>query len=818
MSQEKPHKIQILLIEDNPIDIDLIDAMLTQGMTQPYDFVSQNTLANALALLGQKPFDLIITDLNLPDSQGLDTFTKLHNHSSTVPIIVLTGIDDKNVAVESVQSGAQDFIEKGELTGSQLVQSILYSISRKRAEGQSGLYQKFAHMAGYGYCTTHEDGRIVSMNQTLLGMLDFAEGQTEAFGSILDFYSENQKNQISQQLIPDVLESGQWVGELVLTSKKGVLIPSVQNIVLIQDNREESTLIGWLIIDMTASQKAAEHIHKLSLAVEQSPGGILIIDLMGTIEYINPKFESISGYSREDLMGKDMRVLLPVPDSQKQFDDMWKSIDRQKPWSGEMCNRKKDGSFYWENCTVNPIKNPNEVITHFLIVKEDISVRKEYEQQLLHQAFYDSLTGLPNRVLALDRITQTLKRADRAMKPFAIMFIDLDGFKKVNDTLGHPAGDALLIEAAKRLIGVVRKTDTVARLGGDEFLILLPELLDDKYSTYIARRLLDAFAAPFKIEGQDIFVTASIGISIFPDDGNDPDLLLKNSDVAMYKAKQEERNTFRYFKKEMNVKAIDRMNMEAELRHAIQHGGLFVVYQPIIDIHAHKIVSSEALIRWQHPTRGEIPPSDFIPLAEDTGLIVPLGDWVFEEATRQLKSWHENLDRQLKISINISAQQFNKTLYLEEILGLLDRVKLAPYNVQLEITESLLIKQNLKIRNMIRAMNKIGLMLAIDDFGTGYSSLNYIQNYTFNTIKIDRSFIAGVNMEDKKGEQSALSVAILSMAHSLGLKVVAEGVETEEQLRFLKMHSCDYVQGYFFSKPLGANEFVEYYKMFGDPV
>ncbi|MCD4780056.1 MAG: EAL domain-containing protein [Candidatus Omnitrophica bacterium] len=818
MNQKNPQKIRILLIEDNPVDVDLIDAMLTQGMTQSYDFISKNTLDGALALLEKRPFDLIITDLNLPDGQGLDTFKRIHDHSPSIPIIVLTGIDDKSIAVQSVQYGAQDFIEKGELTGSLLVQSILYSIGRKRAEGQSGIYQKFAHIAGYGYCTTQEDGSVISMNNTLARMLDISENQTEPFGSILDFYSDDQKLQISNQLIPEVLEKGQWVGELVITSKKGVFIPSVQNVILIQDDRSNSTVIGWLIIDMTASQKAEEYIQKLSLAVEQSPGGILIIDLKGTIEYMNPKFEVISGYSRRELMGRDLRELLPVPDSQQQYNQMWECINAQRSWSGEMCNNKKDGSFYWENSTVTPIKSPNDVISHFLIVKEDISVRKEYEQQLLHQAFYDSLTGLPNRVLALDRIAQTLKRADRSMKPFAIMFIDLDGFKKVNDTLGHPAGDALLIQAARRLIGVVRKTDTVARLGGDEFVVVLPELLDDKYSTYIARRLLDAFAIPFKIEGQDIYVTASIGVSIFPDDGNDPDLLLKNSDVAMYKAKEEERNTFRYFKKEMNVKAMDRMNMEAALRHAIDNEGLFVVYQPIIDIHAHKIVSSEALIRWRHPTRGEISPVEFIPLAEDTGLIVPLGDWIFEEACRQLKEWHETLDRQLKISINISAQQFRKTLYLEEVLGVLDRTKLAPYNVQLEVTESLLIKSNPKVTTTLKAMNRIGLMLAIDDFGTGYSSLNYIQNFSFNTIKIDRSFITDVNTNERKDKKSALSVAILSMAHSLGLKVVAEGVETEDQLKFLKMHSCDLVQGYFFSKPLGANEFVEYYKKFGDPI
>ena len=805
---------QLLIIEDNPIDCDLIEAMLEQGMPQQYTLYKKRNLREALDFVSTHSLDIIITDLNLPDSNGLETFNRLHDQAPTVPIIVLSSVDDKSIAVQSVKSGAQDFIVKGELSGSLLIRSVLYSIERQRAEGQFAIFKRFAEIAGYGFCATHFDGQVTFMNKNITDILELSSQNNFKDLNFYNFYDPEISQRIRNEILPKVFDQGQWVGELNIISKRNLAIPTVHNIILLREEKTNIYSLGWLIIDMTASIKAEEHIQKLSLAVEQSPGAILIIDAKGVIEYVNPKFVEITGYTKDEMLRKNLKSLVPAAESRELHEQMWAAIRSRTTWRGEMCHRKKNGEFYWENCTLSPIKNPQDEITHFLVVKEDITVRKEYEKKLLQQAYYDDLTGLPNRVLALDRITQALNRAKRENNLFVVMFIDLDEFKKVNDTLGHPVGDILIQQAAKRLQNVIRTTDTVARLGGDEFLLILPGLKDDKYATYIARRLLDTFAKPFTLEGKEVYISASIGITVYPHDGTDPDVLLKNSDVAMYKAKEDSHNTFRYFKQEMNVKALYRINLEGELRRAIKEKQLFLEYQPIIDLNTNKILSAEALVRWNHPKQGIVEPDQFIPLAEDTELIIPLGDWVFHEACTQLKRWHAELDQDLTMSVNISVQQFRKTLYVESLLGALDEINLLPNYVQLEVTESLLIQNNPKILLSLKALNKMGMRLAIDDFGTGYSSLHYLKNFFFHTLKIDKSFIQGIAEKQGKNDQAVLSKAIISMAHSLGLKIVAEGIETEPQLLFLKENRCDLGQGFLFSKPLGSEKFVEFYKSY----
>ncbi|HNV23292.1 MAG TPA: EAL domain-containing protein, partial [Candidatus Omnitrophota bacterium] len=462
---------------------------------------------------------------------------------------------------------------------------------------------------------------------------------------------------------------------------------------------------------------------------------------------------------------------------------------------------------YWEYISITPIKDPEGVITNYLVTKEDLTVRKEFETRLEHQANFDALTDLPNRVLAFDRLSQAIVRAQRAQRLVALMFVDLDQFKRVNETLGHSVGDHLIIEASRRIKSVTRDSDTIARLGGDEFLIILPDLTHSAQAEIVAKKILDILSKPYIFEGQEIFMTGSIGITIAPDDGDDPETLLRNADSAMFKAKDASRNTLHFFTSEMNEVSNKRIGLEAQLRHALERDELFLVYEPFIDIASGKIFGAEALLRWQNKELGLMPPLSFIPLAEETGLIVPIGEWVLETACAQLKSWEEQLGLPLRIAVNVSSRQFKINNIVETILKVLNKTKLESTHLELEITENLLIDGTPRIKEILNQLSMIGVRISIDDFGTGYSSLNYLKKFPFKTLKIDRSFVKDI-VDD--ASTAALTKAIISMAHGLDLKVIGEGVENEGQLEYLRFQGCDSVQGFYFTKSLKEDDFLAF--------
>ncbi len=426
-------------------------------------------------------------------------------------------------------------------------------------------------------------------------------------------------------------------------------------------------------------------------------------------------------------------------------------------------------------------------------------VRKQAEERVRHLAHFDGLTGLPNRSMFNQRAGHALAQARRNAEALAILFIDLDRFKNINDTLGHDAGDRVLEEAAERLRACLRESDTVGRLGGDEFVVLIEELPDPAQVAIVAQKIIAAIARPFALEAQEVHITASIGISTFPDDSQSVEGLMKNADIAMYRAKEQGKNSYRFYSAQMNVHTLERLALESDLRKALERDEFLLHYQPKVDIGSGLIVGMEALLRWQRADGTLVPPAQFIPLAEETGLIVPIGEWVLKTACARNRAWHDLGLPRTRIAVNLSVRQFDKAGLLQDVARVLAETGLGADSLELEITESMVMRDPENTVSLLNELKAMRIRLSIDDFGTGYSSLAYLKRFPIDSVKIDRSFIQGLPDD---GDDAAITQAIIAMAHSLRLKVIAEGVETAEQLGFLREHGCDEMQGYLFSRPL----------------
>lgn len=560
--------------------------------------------------------------------------------------------------------------------------------------------------------------------------------------------------------------------------------------------------------DIDRQAQDAEEIRKLSKAIEQSPSSVLICDRQWRIEFVNQKFTQLTGYDAKSIIGKHPGALSEDAMLQRENRQLWQSIrlqvQRVGVWQGEVNSIRKNGERFWEQLVVTPIKNSEGQVSNYLILGEDISIRKRYEQQLLRQANYDILTGLPNRMLALDRLKLALAQARRESSLVGVMFLDLDNFKHINDTMGHDAGDNLLIEAARRISSCLRGTSTVARLGGDEFLVILPGLIDQHATTQVADRILQTFSPPFTVGGQEVFVTTSIGIAVYPTDSDNSGTLLQHADAAMYQAKSKGKSAFERFAPEMKEVSHERLQMESRMRRALELGEFELYFQPIVKTDSGVLASAEALIRWNNPSMGMVMPDKFIPLAEETGLIIPIGEWVLQQACATAVKWEDTTGIDIGVSVNVSPRQFRDPGFVDAVMQALEFTGLPAKRLELEITERLILDNTIETSDILHRLDTHGIRLSVDDFGTGFSALSYLKSYPFDTLKIDKSFIHDVMKEQ---EDASLVKAIINMAHSLGLQVIAEGVEDEAQTHFLQQQGCDYSQGYFYSKPVPGVEF-----------
>ncbi|MBL6946764.1 MAG: EAL domain-containing protein, partial [Rhodospirillales bacterium] len=566
-----------------------------------------------------------------------------------------------------------------------------------------------------------------------------------------------------------------------------------------------SPVIQSTVVDITDRQRMLDDLKKLSVAVEQSPASVMITDPDGTIEYVNDKFVELTGFSADESIGQNSRILKSGKTPPDRYEEMWRTITAGREWRGELHNRKKNGESYWEYASISPVKNADGVITNYIAVKEDITLRKENEKRLIQQANYDEVTTLPNRVLAFDRLSQGIESAKRNRDKVGLLFIDLDRFKAINDTLGHAVGDRALKEAGERIRSCLRAEDTVARLGGDEFAVIMTGLKQPMDAEPITQKIMEAFTPPFILEGREIFLTPSIGITISPDDGTDPASLMSNADAAMYQAKESGRNNYWYFTPELNKKAHDRLFMENQIRQALEKGEFSLHYQPIIDLRSGQIIAAEALLRWTNEELGSVGPDTFVPLAEEIGLIGSIGEWVLQAAGQQFGEWQRNDVSLPRISINVSSRQFRSDELMKAVMASIRESGATPEAVELEITENLLMADTDKITEILGNLREMGVRLSIDDFGTGYSSLSYLRRFPVNCLKIDKSFVQDVTVDDGDAK---LVEAIINMARSLKLEVVAEGVETDDQMEFLRVRGCDFAQGYYFSKPVPGDEFA----------
>lgn len=584
---------------------------------------------------------------------------------------------------------------------------------------------------------------------------------------------------------------------------------------------EMTESISNLIVDLEeevgSHRLTSENLNKLSQAIEQSPVSIMITDLDGNIEYVNPQLCRITGYTEEELIGQNPRILKSGQTPEIQFKNMWNAITSGQSWSGELYNKKKNGELFWENVTISPIKNHDNKTAHYLAIKEDISLRKDYEERLLYQASYDKLTDLPNRTLAYDRILQAIANAVREQNHIALLYMDFDHFKNINDTLGHEAGDEFLRYMAGRLKGCVHDFDTVARLGGDEFLIMLVEVNEGANGNAVtfeehvknkAEEILQLVAKPCVVQDMEFSVTASVGIAIFPQDGDDPHVLLRNADTAMYRSKRKGRNTYEIFTPEMSDVVMKRVEIDNKLRRALENGDFYLKYQALMDTKTQAIVGAEALIRWVDDELGEVSPEEFVPLAEESGLIVDIGNWVLDTALADVKKWREHSDyKDFYIAINLSSRQFRGKDMVKNISDFLTRHDLPGSSLELEITERLLMKDVPHVVDILNHFKEMDIRLSIDDFGTGYSSLSYLKRFPFDVLKIDKTFISDIGDDP---DDTALCDAIIAMAHSLGLSIIGEGVENKEQFDFLDHRGVETIQGYYVSEPLVNDEFLKF--------
>jgi diguanylate cyclase (GGDEF)-like protein/PAS domain S-box-containing protein len=677
----------ILLIEDNCGDARLFREMLEDAGQSSTEVTCVETMGEAETLLGVDVFDMILLDVGLPDTQGLDAVQRVRIAAPRVPLMVLTGLEDETLAIAALQIGAKDYLIKGQIDTRSLMRAMRYAVERNAME--------------------------------------------EAI------FAEKEHAQVTLNSIGDA---------------------------------------------------------------------VICTDVRGNVTFINVVAQKLTGWSHHEAVGRPATEICRILDATSRepmlsFMAMAASdkILPAPPSNGILISR--DAKEIPVDDTSSAIHGRDGKISGAVTVFRDVSLARSAARQMAHSAAHDFLTDLPNRALVNDRITQAIVTARRRGSYLAVLFIDLDSFKSINDTLGHMIGDKLLQSVALRLRACVRESDTVSRQGGDEFVVLLSEIEQPEDAAMTARRMLKAMAEPHTLDHQDLHVTLSIGVSVYPGDGLNAEALIKNADTAMYQAKENGRAGYQFFKPAMNMRAVERQSLEENLRTALTRGELALHYQPIVDLHSGTIKGAEALLRWTHPVRGSIAPTQFMPVAEESGLILPIGSWMMREACRQAVAWSAVGRSDSMIAVNVSAMEFQAEHFLPNLFSILDDTGLDPQRLELELTEGTLMQRAESTIGILHRLRDKGVRVAVDDFGTGYSSFNYLRKFPLNALKIDKSFIRQISAA---GEETSIVPAVISMARSLKLRVVAEGVETGAELSFLRSHQCDDAQGFYFSHPVPA--------------
>lgn len=596
-----------------------------------------------------------------------------------------------------------------------------------------------------------------------------------------EFYMEQKKS---------ILEHGSWNGECWGCGKDGEHHLESLSIRAVHDEGGKLNCYVYVFIDKKLRLNAR--------VFDSTNDGIMITDDKKMILSVNPAFTKLTGYSYEEAIGQSPKLLSSGEQDNEFYEKMWASIYNTGNWKGEIWNKKKSGENFPEWLSINRIMNDQQEVTHYIGVFSDISERKRSEENLVLLAHSDALTGLPNRLLFMDRLNESIHRAERSNNKVAVLFIDLDHFKAVNDTLGHAVGDLLLKEAASRLSNCIRKSDTLARVGGDEFTMILPDFTDAKNIIKVANQIIKQINVPFHLEDNEVMITPSIGISVYPDDATDVVELLRKADTAMYHAKQY-RNQYQFHSADILLDSSRSIILEKSIKKALRNNQFRIFYQPQLDIHNRSEVRYEALLRWEHPELGLIMPAEFIPIAEKNAVIIMLGEWVIQEVCLQIMNIKQHKPYPVKIFLNLSVNQLKQRNFVGLIKRIVNEKGISPSSLGFEVTESIHTDQLQPILKKLRAFRQMGIDIALDNFGGSYSSLSYIPHYPISILKIDKVFIHKLDTDPKN---KLIVKALISLAHELDLEVVAEGVESEKQLECLITMGCDYVQGFLISQPL----------------
>jgi diguanylate cyclase (GGDEF)-like protein/PAS domain S-box-containing protein len=681
----------VLLIEDNPGDARLIREMFNEQHSKDIEVNHVECMGDAEKYLAGHAVDIILSDLGLPDTQGLESVLRTRAAAPHVPLVVLSGQDDESVALQALKKGAQDYLIKGQIEPRELLRALRYAVERKIIE------------------------------ETL--------------------YTEKEFAQVTLDCIGDA---------------------------------------------------------------------VICTDMAGEVTFLNRVAEKMTGWTRKEATGKPMADIFRIVDTatrQTTPNLIARTVGEDGTWHlPQDCTLiRPDGNEICVDDSASPIHDREGKMTGSVLVLRDVSVARALAEKVIHSAEHDFLTGLPNRLLLNDRIGQAIGLAERHKHLVAVLFLDLDGFKHINDSLGHPAGDKLLQSVSGRLMDCVRAPDTVSRQGGDEFVVLLPEVKQAEDVAIAGRRMLRAVEKAHFIDDHELHLTASIGVSLYPDDGLDAETLIKNADTAMYQAKEDAGRSCKFFRPEMNVRAVERQSIEEDLRRALELNEFVLHYQPKINLKTGAIIGAEALIRWTSPTRGSVPPLDFIPIAEDSGLILPIGAWVLQEACAQARAWVDAALPKTTMAVNVSSVQFRNENFLEDLFAILSKTGMDPKYLELEVTESVLMRHAEVAASILQTLRDRGVRVSIDDFGTGYSSLSYLRKFPLDALKIDQSFVREISATP---DETTIVRAIISMGRSLNLRIIAEGVETAGDLAFLKAQGCDEGQGYYFSRPVPAEQFA----------
>ena len=652
------------------------------------------------------------------------------------------------------------------------------------------------------YYRTDQDGCIVRASSSVLQLLGYAA--EEVLGrKLADLYCSQADR---DEFLARMQANGGHIvgGESRLRHKDGHELWVLTTAHFIHDADGNIAGVEGTTRDNTRQRHAEEELRLAAKVFESSGEAIMITDAAGRMISVNQAFTRVTGYAATEAIGRNASMLASGNHNREFFGDMWRALLATGYWQGEIWNRRRNGEVFPEWLGISSVRDGAGTITHFVGIFSDISERKATEAKIEFLAHHDPLTGLPNRLLLKDRMEQAIAHGERAGRKVALLFVDLDRFKTVNDSYGHPVGDVLLRDAAQRLLACVRESDTISRHGGDEFLVVLTDLHSSEVPAQIAAKMMTVLGEPFHIEAHEAKISASVGIAVYPEDGDAFDTLLRKADTAMYHAKAAGRNAFRFYTERMNADAQERLDLHNNLRRALEREEFLLYYQPLVDLASGRIVGGEALLRWQSPQRGLVAPGHFIAAAEHSGLIVPLGEWVLQEACRELAHWHAAGHAQLSMAVNISSIQFRRGDVEETVLRALAAAGAKPSALELELTESILIDGTESVLATMGRLQALGVRLAIDDFGTGYSSLAYLKRFAVDKLKIDQSFVRDIVADP---EDAAIVRAVIQMARSLGLRVVAEGVETEAVAAELRAMNCDLVQGYHFGRPLPAAEF-----------